>query len=453
MTGYRALMLPGSIGQMVVALLIFVVPFHTSLKGNIPHKTPQWVQKANAYEVNLRNFTEEGTVDAFAGHLQRLKDMGVDVLIFLPVYPIGQKNREGSLGNPYSIRDFTGFNREFGHIDDFKKMVRRAHQLGMHVVLDWEPRHTAPDHVWLEKHVDWFETKSGKEAVLDYDNEDMCSEMKDAMHYWVDDIGIDGYRCFHAGEVPGWFWEDIWTELEVKRPLLGIAAEEQKTFFDQGFDMVTADKLYTIIEKMGKTGEGGKDLEQYMDWRKDSTKPGDLFLNYITNFQLNTTRGPLRDRIGNRTKILTILSILLDGMPMIMGGQEAALSQSLPCCDKALIPWYSYIRAPFFKQLFDLRHQRPSLAAGPEGGRYRALRTNSGGIVVSFLREKGKDRVFYEMNLEDRHYIFQFLDKVPEGIPMYDFFTHEAGDLKDLNKQYTTAERMEFKLWVSDVDK
>ncbi len=425
---------------------IAFLPFHT-LMASSTSKIPKWVKRANAYEVNLRQFTKEGTVTAFSDQLARLKEMGVDILVFLPVYSLSEEHPGGPLAEVYSIRDYRSFNHEFGSVGAFKEMVDKAHQMGMHVVLDWEPEHTAPDHIWKSKHPEWFSSASSKEGVLDYDNEDMCSEIKDAMHYWVDEIGIDGYRCFHAKEVPEWFWTDIWEELETKRPLLGIATVEDPQLFEAGFDMLMSTKLYDILLDMAKEGKGGLELESYMKWRKELPGGEHLFMNYITNYQLNTTKGPLRDRIGNRTKMLSILTVLLDGVPLVMNGQEAGLSNALPCCEKTVIPWYSYIRAPLFTKLFELRHQHPAM----EGAKYVPLTTNSGGTVVAFMRQSGKHRMIYSMNLEDRHYIFQYTTKVPEDLPMIDYFTGEPADIPNLNKQYTTAGRMEYFLWITPI--
>ncbi|MFZ9155984.1 MAG: alpha-amylase family glycosyl hydrolase, partial [Schleiferiaceae bacterium] len=113
---------------------------------------PDWSKNAVIYEVNVRQYTPEGTLDAFEKELPRIKNMGVDVLWFMPMSPIGVEKRKGILGSYYSISDYTAINPEFGDSADFARVVDEAHKLGMKVILDWVPNHTAWDHHWMTEH-------------------------------------------------------------------------------------------------------------------------------------------------------------------------------------------------------------------------------------------------------------------------------------------------------------
>src|SRR5690554_5544415 len=216
--------------------------------NNSPQKTtktgqPQaeellaWSNDAVMYEVNVRQYTPEGTFDAFAEHLPRLKELGVEILWFMPIHPIGEKNRKGSLGSYYSIRDYKAINPEFGTLEDFKALVDKAHGMGFKVLLDFVANHTAWDHHWIETHLEWYTQDSlgnivppvadwSDVADLNFDNPDLRAEMLDALKYWVQEADIDGYRCDYAGGVPTDFWETARTELNKIKPVFMLAEDQ-----------------------------------------------------------------------------------------------------------------------------------------------------------------------------------------------------------------------------------
>jgi glycosidase len=118
-----------------------------SSSEKVSPEIPFWAENASIYEVNLRQYTEEGTFNAFKDEIPRLKAMGVDILWFMPIHPIGEENRKGGLGSYYSVRDYKAVNPEFGTMDDFKALVEEAHKQGMFVLLDWVANHTSWDNV------------------------------------------------------------------------------------------------------------------------------------------------------------------------------------------------------------------------------------------------------------------------------------------------------------------
>ena len=179
---------------------------------------PEWSRNAVIYEVNMRQYTPEGTFKAFEAYLPQLKELGVDILWFMPIHPISELNRKGELGSYYAVKDYKAVNPEYGTLDDFKSIVDKAHSLGMKVILDWVPNHSGCDNAWVTEHPDWYVTDSlGKMYgpydwtdvyKFDYSNKEMRAGMIDALQYWVRDLDIDGYRCDVAGEVPTDFWNE-----------------------------------------------------------------------------------------------------------------------------------------------------------------------------------------------------------------------------------------------------
>ncbi|MDR2556973.1 MAG: alpha-amylase, partial [Bacteroidales bacterium] len=213
----------------------------------------KWKTSDVIYEVNIRQYTPEGTFNAFAEELPRLKELGVDILWIMPISPIGTDGRKGTLGSYYSIVDYTAVNPEFGTLDDFKALVKKAHSLGLKVIIDWVANHTSRDAVWLQKgHKDWYvwDTAIDAPAVqydwtdiaqLDYSNQDMRAEMVKCMKFWLTEADIDGFRCDVAGEVPTDFWNETVPELrKIKENIFMLAEAEQPDLMETAFNMYYA---------------------------------------------------------------------------------------------------------------------------------------------------------------------------------------------------------------------
>ncbi|MEJ7665901.1 MAG: alpha-amylase family glycosyl hydrolase [Hymenobacter sp.] len=190
---------------------------------------PEWAANATIYEVNVRNYTPEGTFRAFEEHLPRLAKMGVVIVWLMPVHPIGEVGRKGSLGSPYAVRDYYGVNPEFGTLDDLRHLVQAAHDWGMKVILDWVANHTSRDNALIAQHPDWYQHDAQGQLVppvadwtdvvaLDYANTKMRAYMLEALRYWVREADVDGYRCDVAGLVPTDFWEEARPALENSSP-------------------------------------------------------------------------------------------------------------------------------------------------------------------------------------------------------------------------------------------
>ncbi|MEN6456923.1 MAG: alpha-amylase family glycosyl hydrolase, partial [Prolixibacteraceae bacterium] len=216
---------------------------------------PEWLKDAVLYEVNIRQYTPEGTFDAFAEHLPRLKKLGVDILWLMPVHPISEKNRKGTLGSYYSVRDYQGINPEFGTLDDFKRLVNRSHELGMKVIIDWVANHTGWDHRWISEHPDWYTQDSTGAIIspnpdwsdiadLNFAVQPMRREMIREMQYWLRETDIDGFRCDVAWGVPQDFWEEARASLDSVKPVYMLAEDEDHPeFLEKAFDSNYAWKL------------------------------------------------------------------------------------------------------------------------------------------------------------------------------------------------------------------
>jgi glycosidase len=371
---------------------------------------PQWSRNAVIYEVNIRQYTPEGTFNAFREHLPRLKDLGVDILWLMPVNPIGEKNRKGTLGSYYSVRDYKAVNPEFGTLDDFRKLVNAAHDLGFKVILDWVANHTSWDHAWITEHPEWYSQDSlgrmispfdwSDVADLNYDNPALRNEMLDAMRFWIKETGIDGYRCDVAMLVPTDFWEQVRTELDKIKPVFMLAEAEQPDHHTRAFDMSYGWELHNIFKEIARGQKNAGDIDSYFT-KQDTLYPHDAYRMYfITNHDENSWNGTEYERFGEGMSTFAVLSYLLPGMPLIYSGQEAGFNRRLQFFDKDIIDWNpASALNEFYKKLNLLKRTNPALLNGIEGGSYSRITTAYKKQVLAFIRQKEDERIIVVTNL------------------------------------------------------
>ncbi len=380
---------------------------------------PAWSRDAVIYEVNVRQYTPEGTFAALQRHLPRLRALGVDVLWLMPVQPIGRKNRKGVLGSYYSIADYRGVNPEFGTRADVVRFVQGAHRRGMKVILDWVPNHTAYDHPWTAQHPDWYERNpdgtihnardnEGKEtdwtdvAELNYANADMRRAMIADMRFWLDSVGVDGFRCDVAGGVPDDFWAAARRELGAGRPGLFMLAEAESPAMHAAFDMTYGWELHHLLNDLAKGRKGTAELDRYFA-RQDSAYPADAYRMYFTsNHDENSWQGTEFERMGaNHLPAYVLAATAKNGVPLLYTGQEASLNKRLRFFERDTVDWSGPSLAAWYGRLFALRRAQPALRNGAEGGDQRRLDTDGGDRVYAFTRTRGANSVVVAVNFGD----------------------------------------------------
>jgi len=370
---------------------------------------PDWTQNANIYEVNLRQYTKEGTLQAFAKELPRLKKMGVDILWFMPIHPIGEKNRKGPLGSYYAVKDYKAVNPEYGSFDDFKMVVEEAHKLGMHVMLDWVANHTSWDNVWVEPHPEFYEKDENGDYIspfdwtdvisLDYNNKGMRAAMIDALKFWVAEADIDGYRCDVASEVPTEFWEEVRPQLQSIKPVFMLAESEQADLLVKAFDMNYGWEFHHIMNQVAKGEKNVKDILAYLV-KEDSVKPDRAYMMYfLTNHDENSWNGTINERLGDAEDAMAVMCWTLGGMPLIYSGQEAANTKRLEFFEKDDIDWKDYPQADFYGKLNALKHQESAIWNGKYGGDFEVVETNHSDQVLVFKKSNGAEEILVVLNL------------------------------------------------------
>lgn len=379
-----------------------------------------WTRAANIYEVNIRQYTKEGTLKAFAAELPRLKKMGVDVVWLMPLHPIGKVNRKGGLGSYYAVQDYTAVNPDFGTLDDLRRLVRQAHALGMHVMLDWVANHTAWDNPWAQVHPDWYkknakgeiysvtftnehqETEEWTDVIgLDFSNQELWRGMTEAMAFWVREAGIDGFRCDAAGLVPTPFWDHARAELDKIKPMFMLAEWSTPELHERAFDMTYALDLLAVLRKIGKGQGDARDLKAYLaaqarDYPRDAYR-----MLFTSNHDINSWVGTDAELYGPAQRALTMLTFTLPGMPLVYGGQEAGLDKRLEFFEKDTINWKTRQHAGFYADLMRLKKRHPALWNGQAGGAVQ-VQDSGNDKVFAFQRRQGGDLVSVVVNLSNQ---------------------------------------------------
>ena len=380
---------------------------------------PAWSRRAVIYEVNVRQFTPEGTIAALQQHLPRLRRLGVDILWLMPVQPIGRKNRKGSLGSYYSIADYRGVNPAFGTASDFRSLVNAAHRQGMKVVLDWVPNHSAFDHPWITRHKDYYVTRAdgtvinardneGRDtdwtdvAELNYDNPAMRSAMIADMRWWLETMGIDGFRCDVAGGVPMDFWRDARRELLRSRPGLFMLAEAEDPRMHEVFDMTYAWQLHHLLNDITQGKQSTGALDAYFAKDDSLYGPGAYRMTFTSNHDENSWNGTEFERMGiNHLPAFVVASTSRRSMPLLYTGQEASMNKRLRFFEKDTVDWNGPSLAEFYRAMFALKHRHAALANGAWGGAQHVERTDGGERVYAFSRTRGANTVLVAVNFGD----------------------------------------------------
>jgi len=368
-----------------------------------------WAKWASLYEVNIRQYTQEGSFNAFAAHLPRLKEMGIDILWLMPVTPISLAERQGSLGSYYACSSYTDINPEFGTQADFRALVEQTHALGMKLIIDWVANHTGCDHHWTKEHPEWYikdaqgnftERNGWKDVIdLDFSQPAMRDAMINAMQYWVKEFDVDGFRCDMAHLVPLDFWIEARTSCDAIKPLYWLA-ECEEVNYHQAFDTSYAWRWMHTAEKFvkGETGlhELREVLHAYSQYPQGASK-----LFFTSNHDENSWNGTEYEKYGLSAKAWAVFSCTWQGMPLIYSGQENPNLKRLAFFDKDLIEWKPIPALhDFYQRLLHLRRNNSALTEGETF----ILPTDSS-WVMAYFRRKGEDIVLVLLNLSEKEKI------------------------------------------------
>jgi len=363
-----------------------------------------WGNGTNIYEVNVRQYTREGTFKAFIEHIPRLHNMGIDILWLMPVTPISVEKRQGTFGSYYAASSYTNIDPAYGTEDDFKELINTAHFFGMKVIIDWVANHTGYDHQWTKEHADWYRKDEkgnftelyGWVDVIDlnYEIPALRNGMIKAMKHWVKNFNIDGFRCDMARTVPIDFWIEARSECDAVKNLFWLA-ECEILNYHEAFDLTYGWEVMRAFDKYFKDeikfDEIKPLLVNYTHYPIGSRK-----LLFTSNHDENTYHGTEYEKYGASAKAMTVFCCTWPGIPLIYSGQEKPNYKRLEFFEKDFIDWDGKVELyDFYKTLLTLRKRNKALQ---ESASVLLLQTNAPNIMA-YLCRRQKDRILVLINI------------------------------------------------------
>jgi len=390
----------------------------TKVIAEYTHHT-DWTYNLSMYEVNTRQYTKEGTFKAFEQHLSRLKEMGSGILWFMPIQPIGEENRLGSLGSYYSVQDYKSINPEFGTMSDFKELVDEIHNKEMYIIIDWVANHTSWDNVLTETNPEFYVQDADGNFTpppgtnwtdvieLDYANDSLKSYMIDALKYWITETGIDGFRFDAVDFVPGSFWAEVTKELKEFKPDIFMLAEGQGVkYHTMGFDMDYSWDLYGwgsgLMRRIYEGSANVSDMDAFLVAETKNYIPENYRLYFTSNHDENSWEGTVYEQLGVSAEVFAVISQTLYGMPLVYSGQESGLNKRLQFFDKDEILWDNLPLESFYSKLQNLKLTNSALWNGEKGGIPVRLNSSNDEAIFAFQRKTEDNSIIVLTNLTNK---------------------------------------------------
>ncbi|MCH8567551.1 MAG: alpha-amylase [Balneolales bacterium] len=413
---------------LTATLLVTLLTFscQTAKNGDHPEfSPPEWSYNATIYEVNIRQFSEEGTFSAVEAHLPRLKELGVDIVWLMPVHPIGEKNRKGTKGSYYAVYDYFDVNPEFGSKDDLRSLIQTAHSLDMKVLLDWVANHTAWDNPLTQTNPDFYVLNEEGDFIippdtdwedviqLNYDNPAVHDYMASALRYWVEEFDIDGYRADVAYLVPTEFWIRARRDLDAIKPVF-MLAEAHTPELHPAFDMGYNWEMHHLMNRIARGESVPNDIDAVLNDVRNNFPENTFMMNFITNHDENSWAGTEFDRLGEGKDAFAVLVATMEGMPLLYNGQETGFNRMLEFFEKDPIDWdfdSKYIE--FYTRLNQLKQTHAALQNGARGGKMERVATTANDQIYAFTRSAGDEHILVVLNLSNSIASFEIESQLP----------------------------------------
>ena len=434
------------------------------------------LETAVIYEANIRQYSESGTFTDFTKDIPNLKQLGVKVIWLMPIFPISETKRKATggefasliedeterekmLGSYYAVTDFTKVNPEFGTLEDFRALIKTAHENDIYVILDWVPNHTGWDHTWLKTNPEYYTQNEVGDVIdpinpdtgeswgwqdvadLNYDNKEMRAEMIEDMLFWITQENIDGFRCDVASAVPLDFWKDAIAKLRAEKEIFMLAEAGEANLVEgtELFDMAYGWDRHHVFNEMAKSDDAVNLWKESIKRDTNLYEADDILMTFVTNHDENSWNGTVRERMGDAAELLTALSFVVPGMPLIYSGQEYDLDHRLLFFEKDQIPSGKAVMWPLLEKLGQLKNTNPALNGGKNPATYTDIETANSKVLV-FSREKNKHKIVFIGNFSGEK---QTLENPSMGALDYD------SELK-INDKILTLEPWGFRIFLQN---
>jgi cyclomaltodextrinase len=396
-----------------------------------------WVRTGIIYEIYPRSFSPEGNFTGIEKGLPALKGLGVSILWLMPIHPVGIERRKGTLGSPYSIQDYYGINPEFGTLDDFRRLVRRAHEMDFHIIIDLVANHTSWDSKLIREHPEWFTKDSTGKIIspnrdwhdvadLNYSQPGLRGYMIEMMKYWVRDIGIDGFRCDVSEMVPTDFWESARAALDSIKPVMMLSEGSYPEHHLKAFDLTYSWNLYGALAPIMSGQKTAREIDRILSTEEIQFPHNSLRLRFSSNHDETAWDKPDVEKFGRSgAKLAAVIVNTLPGVPLLYNGQEVGNPKKLGLFEKDLIDWSTGKEVTdFYKKLFSVRRTHPALSVGS----MFKLKTSQDRSVYAFARISGNDTVLVAYNFSQETFrggltLWLFGFRVSETAQFTDLFT------------------------------
>ncbi|HYJ65919.1 MAG TPA: alpha-amylase family glycosyl hydrolase, partial [Parafilimonas sp.] len=380
---------------------------------------PAWIMQGNIYEVNVRQYTPEGTFAAFEKSLPRLKEMGVQTLWFMPMNPISKVDRKGALGSYYAVANYMAVNPEFGTMDDWKSLVKKCHNMGFKVMMDWVPNHTGADNYWLTAHPDFYVTDSTGKAISQFDwtdtrklnfhNPVLEDSMIRCMKFWIDSTNIDGFRCDYAVGPTKEFWTKCIQTLKADKNIFMLAEADSAWLYETGFDATYSWPEFHTMVDIAAGKKNAYALDSVINIANNNFPSNGLILYFTSNHDENSwNKADYGTMPGASHAPFAVLTQTLPrSIPLIYSGQEEPFLDSVSFFYKDTITFHNYARAKFYSTLLHLREAHVALAANAS---FKKVHTSNNAAIYAFERMSGNDKILVIVNLSNAAQNFSITD-------------------------------------------
>lgn len=364
------------------------------------------------YEVNIRAFGPGSDFQAVISRLDEIKALGINVIWLMPIHPVGQVN---SVNSPYCVQDYKAVNPEFGTLADFKDLIEEAHKLNIAVIIDWVANHTAWDNPWISN-TDWY-TQDGSGNIihppgtnwqdvadLNFDNPDMRLSMIEAMQYWINGAGIDGFRCDAADFVPYDFWQQAIQALDTvtEKDLILLAEGARQDHFNAGFQMNYAWDFYNQLKNVFRQGAAANTLYTIHLQEYAKVPDGTRKLRFTTNHDESAWDAtPVELFYGkDGAMAASVATICLGGVPLIYGSQEVGMAKNIPFFSESTIDWSQNPEMlAAYQQILSFYHSSLALQKEDDGMQMASLASKD---VLAFMRTYGQEQVLVMVNTRNK---------------------------------------------------
>lgn len=397
---------------------------------------PAEMENAVIYEANIRQYSPEGTFEAFTKDIPELKKLGVKVLWVMPIQPISMTKRKATgelsieditdptekekyLGSYYAISDYTAVHEGYGSLEDFKKLVETAHEHGIYVILDWVANHTGWDHKWIKEHPEFYHKNAAGEvtdplnpetgeswgwtdvAHLNYESEGLFDAMANEMIYWVKETNIDGFRCDVADNVKIEFWEYVYPKLNEIKPVFMLAESNKPELMKSVFDMGYNWSAHHLMNEIAKGKKKVTDFDELMKEQDSIYQKKDIMMNFTSNHDENSWNGSEYERLGDAVEVFAALTYAMPGMPLIYNGQEYDFDKRLKFFEKDSITHQKGKMFAVYEKLGKLKNENPALHGGVNKASYERISTSDEENILAFKREKDGKILYFIANLSN----------------------------------------------------